>query len=574
MLNPFFPGGQGGGQEAPAVVLLPAAVQSSYVGLLYSLDLGPLTAVYNTTDAVTYSIASGVLPFGLTLDPNTGVISGTSVETGLRKVEIEASLPTGESAIQSFVFNEAEPSITFAAVDPQIHVPGTAFTLDLDPLVSVQNSAESPTFSIVSGSLPAGLSLSLDGVISGTPTDFGAFTAVVRASISGGISDDQRVAFNAVSPTIVSNGVSLQNFTVGTEFSFDMATLVTITGTSDAPTFTADVGSLPAGLSMSSMGVISGTPSGYGAYAFTGRATLPSGQWTEVTVALFQLSPANAPEAVISGGTAQTWLESGASGSTTYDAADFTASGVLTVLQSGWVEYILVGGGAGGATVTSTAGGGGGGAGGFRRERIYLQAGTYNVSIGGGGGPSNNGAGTSFNDGAFLTRAIGGGYRGGSTSAAGIGGSAGSSGGGGGSSTAGGAGGTTISPEFGSNGGAGNTNATAASQNGGGGGGFSEGGLDASTGRGHGGGGVKIRLWSTLVFCGGGGGGAGNGGSNNGAGGSSVGGTGGASGANGVAGTANTGSGGGGAGGGSSGTRTGGVGGSGRAIFIVKRITA
>ena len=30
-------------------------------------------------------------------------------------------------------------------------------------------------------------------------------------------------------------------------------------------------------------------------------------------------------------------------------AADFTASGVLTVIEAGWVEYILVGGGAGGA---------------------------------------------------------------------------------------------------------------------------------------------------------------------------------------------------------------------------------
>lgn len=468
-------------------------------------------------------------------------------------------------------FGEDADTVVFASPGLQNYAVGTDFSLSLG--ASVTSSTGLPVvFSVLSGSLPAGLSMNSAGVISGMPTAHGVSVAVVRAQ-SGAVAATQTIPFYDAIPTISSNGISLQEYAVDTVYSLDLNTLVDVTGTDEDPVFAMVSGSMPTGLSLAG-GVLSGTPTSFGAVAATFSATLPTGQSTELTVAFFLQNPDFYPDAVILGGTAQTWLESGSSGSTTYDAADFTASGVLTVLQAGWVEYILVGAGAGGASSSSTAGVGGGGAGGFRRERIYLPAGTYNVSVGGGGGPAVNGAGTSFNDGSFLTRTIGGGSRGGSTSAAGIGSSAGSSGGGGGSSTAGGAGGTATTPEFGSNGGAGNTSTTAASQNGGGGGGFSEAGLAGSNGRGHGGGGIKVKLWETLVFCGGGGGGAGNGGSNNGAGGSGVGGNGGGSNAAGVAGVANAGSGGGGAGGGPSGSRTGGQGGSGRAIFIVKRRTA
>lgn len=465
--------------------------------------------------------------------------------------------------------------LSFAPTGLSTFTVGVPFSLNLNPLVNT-NTGMPVVFAPGAGTLPPGLTLASNGYITGTPSAPGLFVATVGAG-SGTALAVQTIPFYAALPTISSNGLALQNYTVGAAYSLDLNNLVDVANASEDPTFALVLGSLPAGLTLTD-GVVSGTPTAYGAYAATFSATLPTGQSTEITVALFQQNPDYLPDAVILGGTAQTWVESVSTGSTTYDAADFTASGPLTVLQAGWVEYILQAGGGGGATVSSTAGGGGGGAGAFRRERIYLPVGTYGVSIGGGGGPGANGGITSFSntfpDGTSITRNVSGGYRGGTTSQAGLGGSSASGGGGGGSSTAGGAGGVTSDAAWGSNGGAGNTNATAASQNGGGGGGFSEAGLAASSGRGHGGGGIKVKLWESLIFAGGGGGGAGNGGSNNGSGGSGVGGNGGGSNAAGSAGAANTGSGGGGAGGGPSGSRNGGQGGSGRAIFITKRRTA
>lgn len=548
----------------------PLGLRIYEVGTPLSFSAGGFVTT-NTGLPVTYSLVSGSWPAGISMTSG-GLVAGNPTEPGLRYVVVRAASGS-VYADQAVAFYCPGPAVAFAGTTLQTYAAGTAFSLDLGGLVATSDAepGDAPTFSVVAGTLPAGLSLNAStGVVSGTPTGYGPRSVRFRATLGSGEFAEQTVAFDAAAPTIVSNGISLQNYTVGTPYSLDLATLVDVANTTDEPEFALVLGSLPAGLTLTD-GVVSGTPTAYGAYAASFSATLPTGQSTDINVALFQQNPDDLPDAVILGGTAQTWLESGASGSTTYDAADFTASDVLTVIEAGWVEYILVGGGAGGASVSSTAGGGGGGAGGFRRERIYLAVGTYNVFVGGGGGPGVNGSGTSFNDGALLVRSVGGGGRGGSTNQAGNAGASG--GGGGGGATTGGAGGTASSIDFGSDGGAGSLTATASLQHGGGGGGFSTIGIQGPNGRGHGGGGIKVRLWAVLEFCGGGGGGSGSGGSGSGAGRNGAG-NGGSSNAAGVAAAANSGSGGGGAGGFTSGTRTGGAGGSGRAIFIVKRRTA
>lgn len=466
-------------------------------------------------------------------------------------------------------------TISFAPTGLRTFNVGVPFELNLNPLVST-NTGMPVVFAPGVGTLPPGLTLSTNGYIAGTPTTQGLYVATVGAG-SGTVLAVQTIPFYAALPTIASNGLALQNYTVGAAYSLDLATLVDVANTSASPTFALVMGALPAGLTLTG-GVLSGTPTNYGAFAATFSATLPTGQTTEVSVAFFQQNPDSYPDAVLLGGTAQTWND-GSLNQTTYDARDFTASGTLTVVEAGWVEYILVGGGGGGGHSSNAHGGGGGGAGGFRRERLYLPAGTYTVSVGSGGASFLNGSPTSFNS--TFTPAVGanifGGGRGGSNAAGSAGGSTGSSGGGGaGHASAALPGGVAVSADYGSSGGPG---AVAAAAHGGGGGGFSGVGMRALLGRGHGGHGIKVRLWSVLTFCGGGGGGSGNGTNTPGGDFTSTtnatgGGDGGYASVAAQAGAANSGGGGGGASGGASGTRNGGAGGSGRAIFIVKRRTA
>ncbi|KVP40096.1 fibrinogen-related protein [Burkholderia ubonensis] len=117
-------------------------------------------------------------------------------------------------------------------------------------------------WSLVSGALPAGLTLNSDGTLSGTPTASGTASFQVMASYK------TKAGQQAYQVVVADITVALANATLpagvqGAAYSYDMKSRFT---TND-PLFTgAGVswslvsGSLPAGLSLSADGVISGTP--------------------------------------------------------------------------------------------------------------------------------------------------------------------------------------------------------------------------------------------------------------------------------------------------------------------------
>ena len=132
------------------------------------------------------------------------------------------------------------------------------------------------TFSVTSGALPNGLSISAAGAITGTPTQPGTFTGVVTAS--NGTLPNATQAFSiviasvAVAPTIT-NGPP-PGGTVGSVYSF----AYTATGTNPI-TFAVTSGALPNGLSISASGAITGTPTQAGTFAgvvTASNGTLPN----------------------------------------------------------------------------------------------------------------------------------------------------------------------------------------------------------------------------------------------------------------------------------------------------------
>lgn len=539
--------------DAPLATVAPGATVSFNVGVL---------AATNTGLPIAYARVAGSLPPGTSLNASTGMITGTPTTAGLYTFTIRATAggQTGEQTYSILVNAAAEPRVSFSAVTQQDYEAGVSFGLNLATSVAVENSSAVPVFFVIGGALPPGLSLSTSGAVFGTPTGYGPFSAQVRAIIATGEFAVQTIAFYAAEPTIVSNGVALQNYTVGTAYSLDLAALVDVANTTDDPTFAADVGSFPAGLSMNGAGVISGTPTGYGAYAFSARATLPTGQWTEVTVAFFAQMPDGNLDAIFSGGTSRAWTDdSGVS----MVAEDLLASGSFVVTTAGWANLTGCATGGGGGSINNNSGAscGGGGAGQFIDTRVWLAAGTYTVSIGATSAPGTAGNSTTITGPAgFSITLLGGGAGAGAYGPGG----AGASGGGGSWNSGSRPGGAATSIETGTAGGNGHTVSTGS----GGGGGFASPGEDGNTTRGGaGGGGVRKKLWTWLNFCGGGGGG-GNSVSTIFSVGRNGGGNGGTSGTSGGAATANTGSGGGGGGHRTNGTAVlvGGSGGSGRLI--------
>src|SRR5215470_16504605 len=130
------------------------------------------------------------------------------------------------------------------------------------------------TYSISSGALPPGLSLSSGGAISGTPTTAGSFIFTVHSKDANNCSTFKlyTIDINAPCPTITINPPGILTGRIGLAYSWNF----NATGGQTPYTFAITSGALPPGLTLSP-GEISGTPTTAGSYTFTLRATDANG---------------------------------------------------------------------------------------------------------------------------------------------------------------------------------------------------------------------------------------------------------------------------------------------------------
>ncbi len=151
---------------------LPGAV----VGSSYSQTL----QATGGTSPYTWSVASGSLPSGLSLNSSTGVISGMPTQTGASSFTVDAT--DGESpqhtASQALSITVG-PALAITTASLPSATQNVAYTTTL----AASGGASPYTWSIASGSLPSGLSLNPStGVITGTPTPIGTASFAVRAT--------------------------------------------------------------------------------------------------------------------------------------------------------------------------------------------------------------------------------------------------------------------------------------------------------------------------------------------------------------------------------------------------------
>jgi subtilisin family serine protease len=137
------------------------------------------------------------------------------------------------------------------------------------------------TWSIASGTLPAGLRLSASGVVSGTPTDPGTSTVVVRFVDYVPNTATRTVTFTVAATTPVIATTSLPAATAGSAY----AEKLTVTDDRDGVWAVTD-GALPDGLTLSDDGLLDGTPATTGDATFTIQFTDPWGNTTTSTYTL------------------------------------------------------------------------------------------------------------------------------------------------------------------------------------------------------------------------------------------------------------------------------------------------
>ncbi len=127
------------------------------------------------------------------------------------------------------------------------------------------------TWALASGTLPAGLTISTGGVISGTPTALGntAFKVQVTDSQTPTAAVDTASKAITVNPPLSITTTSLTSGSTGVPY---VAALVAAGGVPPY-TWTITSGALPAGLSLATSGSITGTPTAQGTSTFTAQVS-------------------------------------------------------------------------------------------------------------------------------------------------------------------------------------------------------------------------------------------------------------------------------------------------------------
>ena len=209
---------------------------------------GSFTATASGYPAPSFS-ETGPLPSGISLTA-AGVLSGLPAagSGGSYPITLKASNGVSPVATQSYTITvDQAPVITSLST--------TTFNVGSTGSFSVAASGyPTPTFAEY-GLLPSGVTLTSAGVLGGIPADGSGGTYPIAIVASNGVSPDSIQSFTLTvdkSPAITSS--SGTTFTLGTSGSFT----VTASGY-PAPSF-SETGPLPSGVTLSSAGVLSGTP--------------------------------------------------------------------------------------------------------------------------------------------------------------------------------------------------------------------------------------------------------------------------------------------------------------------------
>jgi uncharacterized repeat protein (TIGR01451 family) len=247
------------------IAVTPTLLPPLLVGIPYNQTL----TANGAKVPVNFFLAVGPMPPGLALS-TSGVISGIPTKVGQYSFEVGLTDANGCSAEMLYTVFVSCPTIS---ISPSSLPGGIEFTNYGPQTITASGGTPPYTFSQTAGALPAGMTLSSSGVITGTPTSVSS-TFTVTVTDSNNCTASKIYTLSLVDPKtptipLTVSPSSLPAGVVGKSYT----TTLTASGGTAPYTFTALPGSLPGGLTLSSAGTLSGAPSAAGTFNFTVTAT-------------------------------------------------------------------------------------------------------------------------------------------------------------------------------------------------------------------------------------------------------------------------------------------------------------
>jgi hypothetical protein len=210
----------------------------------------------------TFSIITGAVPTGISLNTSTGILSGTPTSIGTASFTIEARDGQGAIAQKAFILTVNPPPVTITtATLPTNIVVRASYNVQL----AASGGVAPYSWSIVTGALPAGITLNPStGSLSGAATATGAFAFTVEAKDAGSHTARKDFSINVMAvPFAIEKATANFELMKGATFSYQ----VNATGGTPSYSWVLTQGSLPAGLTLNTAtGLITGTPTAVGIF--------------------------------------------------------------------------------------------------------------------------------------------------------------------------------------------------------------------------------------------------------------------------------------------------------------------